>query len=340
MSTYNWQIFGHQKVVKILQKSLDNNKLAHAYLFSGKEHLGKHLLAQELIKTIYCLDWQQQNQKLAEKSPCDKCVFCQQLEKRIHPDFYFLKKEEGKKNISVEQVREMQKVLNLGSFLNSYKIALVSLADDLSESAQNALLKVLEEPRKKTILILIANQPELILPTIRSRCQQIKLHSLAKEEVFQALAQLGANREKADILASYSQGQIGLAINFYNNPELFAAEAEKIRKFLLLFNSNLSQRFALIDELLKNYKTNSELNDFLKQELNSWQLVVRDILALKNSLENLVVNLEQKPVLASLAQKYSVNKLLMIINNINIIKKYLPYNINPRLAVENLVLSF
>ncbi|MBD3359562.1 MAG: DNA polymerase III subunit delta' [Candidatus Buchananbacteria bacterium] len=340
MKKYNWQTIGHNKIVKILQKSIESNKLAHAYLFSGKEGLGKRFLAEKFINSILCHDYNLQNKQEVKSLPCNDCVFCNQLNKKIHPDVYFLKKEEDKKNISVEQVREMQKVLHMASFLNSYKIALIDSADDLSESAQNALLKILEEPKSKTILLLISSDYKGLLPTIVSRCQIIRFLPLANETIFKHLLELGASREQANLLAALSHGQIGGAINFYKNQDFLNEYIENTKQFLALFNNNISNQFKILDNLLVGFKNNFEINNQLNKELDYWQLVLRDILAMQYNLDNLVINLYFKDKLADLAKKYKSWQIIELLAKIKAVKQYLKYNINPRLAVENLVLNF
>ncbi len=340
MKNFNWPVVGHEKIIQFLQKNIENGKLAHAYLFSGKEHLGKSLLAEQFIASILCNDYNEKNKSKAEILPCGQCVFCSQIAKGIHPDIYFLKKEEDKKNISVEQVREMQKLLQMASFLNSYKIALIENAEDLSESAQNALLKILEEPKPKTILILISSDHNLLLPTIVSRCQLIKFFPVSNEKIFGHLINLGTNREQASIFAALACGQIGLAIDFYKKSDLFNEYLGRIENFLNIFNNNINARFKILEKLLANFKTNLEIIDFLNLQLDSWQLVLRDILAIQNHSEYLIINLHFKDKLAEFAKLYSIEKVIKLQKEIDQIKKYLNYNINPRLAVENLVLNF
>jgi DNA polymerase III subunit delta' len=337
MKKYNWQTIGHQKTVKFLQKSIDNNKLAHAYLFSGKQNLGKRLLVNEFVDSILCHD---HNKAEGDVLPCRTCVYCDQLKKGIHPDVYFLKKEEDKKNITVEQVREMQKMLYLASFLNSYKFAIIEHAEDMSESAQNAILKILEEPKPKTILILLISDLNLLLPTIVSRCQSIKFYPLSEEKIFHHLTSLGANREEAKVFTSLSHGQIGTAVSFFKNKEIYQEYLKDINEFFVILDSSMNQKFKVLDKLLANFKDNLEKNNYLNSELDSWSLILRDILLIKNNTGHLIVNRHFQKQLESMAQKYSVKKLLSGMTNIRQVKKYLQYNINPRLAVENLILNF
>ncbi|MFA5188533.1 MAG: DNA polymerase III subunit delta' [Patescibacteria group bacterium] len=339
MKNYNWGIIGHQKISQFLQKSLDNNKLAHAYLLAGPEHLGKSLLAENFMASILCQDYHANSGLKAESLPCGKCIFCDQLKKGIHPDVYFLKKEEEKKNISVEQVREMQKFLYLTSFLNSYKIALVEHAEDLSESAQNALLKVLEEPWPKTILILICRDANLLLPTIISRCQVFKFLPISTDETYHYLIELGATREQARIYSALACGQIGVAVNFLHNPEAFKIYLEKTTQLLELFSAKLTDKFKLIENLLANFDNHAERLEFLCQELNAWQILARDLIFVQNNLNNLVTNVHFQEQLAKLAGINPAAKLASLIEKISRVKQILAYNINPRLAVENLIIN-
>lgn len=331
---------GQQKIVQYLQKSLGNGKLSHAYLFSGLPHLGKSLVAENFIASILCHDYHQQNKKESEALPCGECVFCQQFNKGIHPDVYFLKKEEDKKNISVEQVREMHKFLSLTSFLNSYKIALVANAQEMSESAQNALLKVLEEPAKKTILILITDDHNLLLPTIASRCQLFKFYPVKEDEIFHHLVSLGSSREQAQNLTALSCGQIGLAIEYLQRPELYSDYMAKINQRLDTFGQDLGARFRTVENIFSGSKTPNESAGFLQEELDSWQLILRDLLLAKNNLDNLAVNYQSKEQIKNISQRYSTPQLLNLLQEVKTIKNYLNYNINPRLAVENLFLKF
>ncbi len=340
MKNFNWQIVGHEKNLKFLQKNIVNDKLAHAYLFAGPVHLGKNFVARQFMSAILCHDYHLKNKLPLAEIPCGQCVFCNQISKGIHPDVYYLKKEEDKKNISVEQVREMQKLLQMASFLNSYKIALIENADDLNESSQNALLKILEEPKRKTILILISTDPKLLLATLVSRCQLIKFLPLSDEKIFHHLISLEASREQGRLFTALAHGQIGLAVDFYKKPELFKDYSDRINQFLELFQHNLTARFRIINDLLLDFKNNLEISDYLKEELDFWQLILRDVLLEKNNLSALMTNFSYKDKISRLAKKYSNSEIIGLLSEIKKINQFLNYNINPRLAVENLVLNF
>jgi len=151
-------IIGEQKIWQFLTNSAQLGKLSHAYLFSGYEKLAKKKLALEFVK------W----------------FFKEDIEKKQHPDFIFIKPEE--KEIKISQVREVIWRLALKPSTAPLKIAIFDDAHCLNDEAQNCLLKTLEEPKGRTILFLITEYPELLFPTIRSRCQIIKFPSVKKEE--------------------------------------------------------------------------------------------------------------------------------------------------------------
>lgn len=340
MSSYNWPVVGHDKISKFLQKSLEQNKLAHAYLFSGQEHLGKTLITENFIASILCADYHKTNKLDAKSVPCGECVFCAQLKKSIHPDVYFLEREEDKKNIGVDQVRKMKEFLCLTTFLNSYKIAIIKCAEELSESAQNALLKILEEPTPKTILILQVPDYNLLLPTIASRCQLLRFYSVADEEIYHYLVNLGEKREQAKILTALAHGQIGLAINYQKNPEIFSEYLEKMKDLLAVFDLKLVDKMDVVNSLLPASKNNLEPRALLRDYLDKWQIIIRDILFVKNHLNDLVINMHFKDELEKLSIKFSNEHLVKLSAEINQFKKYLNYNINTRLAAENLIINF
>ena len=271
--------------------------------------------------------------------PCEGCVFCQQLNKGIHPDVFYLKKEDDKKNISVEQVREMQKFLSLTSFLNSYKIAMIINAQELSEAAQNALLKILEEPSSKTILILLAEDYNFLLPTIVSRCQLVKFRPLNGDKIFHYLLSLGASREQAKILNLLCCGRIGLALELFQKPELFNSYLEKMNQILNFFNQDLSTRFKNSASIFSDAKNAIESTASLNKELDYWQLILRDMLLIKNNLGHMLVNYHFKETFEKISAGYSNSNLLNLLKQVTKIKQYLNYNINPRLVVENLLID-
>ncbi|MCX6745062.1 MAG: hypothetical protein NTX82_06075, partial [Candidatus Parcubacteria bacterium] len=147
------------------------------------------------------------------------------------------------------------------------------------------------------------------------------------------------SREQAKILTALSCGQIGLAIDYLANPELFNSYLEKMGRILAMFNQDLASKFKNIESIFLGSKTNMESTVVLAEELNYWQLILRDMLVTKNSDDNVLFNLHFRDQIKKIAGNYSTQKLLELLQVVKTIKIYLNYNINPRLAVENLLIN-
>jgi DNA polymerase-3 subunit delta' len=140
--------------------------MIHAYLLTGGSEGDRVALAKYLAAALLC-------QEPSRGEPCGRCRCCQLLASNAHPDFHLLKPAGA--SLKIKQVRELQSKLTRRSFLGAGQIAILAGADTMTEAAANCLLKTLEEPPEGTCIILLAAQADLLLPTIRSRCQEITL---------------------------------------------------------------------------------------------------------------------------------------------------------------------
>jgi len=174
----------HQKQWEFFKRNFEANQLSHAYLFTGLKYLGKKLFAKELVKLINCQE---------ENKPCKRCFSCQSIEKESFPDFKIIS-EANKRDpkfgdvgeIKISQVRDVQKFLSYKPYYGKFKAVLIEDAEKMNQEAQSCFLKTLEEPKGNTMIILLSSGPNLILPTIHSRCQTIKFFGkpvLAKDNI-------------------------------------------------------------------------------------------------------------------------------------------------------------
>jgi DNA polymerase III subunit delta' len=167
------EIIGHQGQIEILRAALAKNRLHHAYLFAGPEGVGKRTLALALAKAVHCTEM--------GSDSCGQCVNCARIRDGNHPDVRLIEPLMGKKEISIQQIREIERQLNFRSFSGGKKIAILDPATLMNLSAQNALLKTLEEPPQDSLLILIAPTAGGLLPTLRSRCLSLSFGPLRRE---------------------------------------------------------------------------------------------------------------------------------------------------------------
>lgn len=160
-------LIGHEKQWEFLKRKFELDQLSHAYLFTGLDNIGKKFFAKELAKLVNCASLEK------EKKPCQKCVNCQMIEKNSFPDFMIVGPEEGGE-IQIAKIKQIQNFLSYKSYYGSFKTVVVDGAENMNQEAQNNFLKTLEEPKGRTLLILITSKPDMLLPTIFSRCQTLK----------------------------------------------------------------------------------------------------------------------------------------------------------------------
>ncbi len=257
---FDWSIIGNQRAIDFLDKSLSNDNIANFYIFSGPRGLGKFSTAQDLVKNVFLKDRPDLKQK------------ANFLE--INSDFFVIEKNIDKKNISIDQIRELIEKFQSGTFLNSYKAAIIKEAENLNENSANALLKVLEENKGKTLIILTVNNIDNLPATIISRGQIINFFPVSTDVIYKKLSEdLGVSPSLAKDLSRISLGRPEIALNFLNNKDSYRCYQEIVSNFLEFLDGNFSDRIKMIDSLIKK--------DIIKDNfdiLEIWQSVIRDLI--------------------------------------------------------------
>jgi DNA polymerase III subunit delta' len=160
-------------VAQILQRSLERQRLAHAYLFTGHDLDVLEAMARTLAKTLNCLSPSRRGPQGTPVDCCDQCDSCRRIEQANHPDLLVLRPESKSRVITIDQMRELMRSVNLKPSVAEKKVAIIVAADRLNVQAANAFLKTLEEPPSNSILILLTTEPQRILETILSRCLRL-----------------------------------------------------------------------------------------------------------------------------------------------------------------------
>lgn len=228
-----WQgIEGHDEIVERFRTALARGRLASTFMFVGPEGIGKRTFAIALAKALLC---QRNDEK--ELNPCGRCPSCLQVDARTHPDLHLLELPEGRSSFPVslligEDDQRMREGLcydiSLRPFMGGRKIAIIDDADYFNTAVvANCLLKTLEEPPPKSLIILIGTSPSKQLPTIRSRAQIVRFQPLATETVAQLLVekQLVSDAAEAGRLAAFSEGSLTRAAELAD-PELWRFRGE------------------------------------------------------------------------------------------------------------------
>ncbi len=319
---YNWPSIGNDKAIEFLNRSLLSDKIAQTYVFIGPEELGKSTIALAFARNL--------------QGDYDG----------FNSDLYILNPEPGKKGIGIEQVREFIKMLNMSSFLNSYKIGLIKEADLLSEEAKSALLKTLEEPKDKVIIILLVTTEESLPATILSRSQKLYFYPVPAATIYDYLiANYKANRSLAKDLANLALGRPLKAIRYLENPEVYKTYLEAAESFLSLFSLDLNARLKVLDTLFTDKTYSKQATSDALDILLMAEGLLRDLLLLaleqKDRLQHLVISGALEKSLAGLPGE-TEDKIKGILNRMKFIaqaKEYLEANVNPRLVLEQLIVN-
>lgn len=193
------EIIGHAAIIRSFQISLRQGLVAHAHLFSGPEGLGKKLFAFGLAKAVNCLK--------GNDDFCGCCDSCLRMDKGNHPDIFFL--EPDGQSIKIDQMRSFQSSIRYRPFMAKRRVCIIDQAEVMTVSAANALLKTLEEPPGEMMLILITSNLDVILPTIRSRCQVHSFRPLSQDEMTRLLMErLAVPADKVRLLSAFAQGSL------------------------------------------------------------------------------------------------------------------------------------
>lgn len=194
-------IVGQPQAVSMLQKSLKNNRIAHAYLFSGEHGIGKSSCAVSLAQALNCAR--------GGEDGCGECPVCRKIMRFSSIDFRMIEPKGAAEVITIDDIRGLRREIRLAPVEGKYKVFYIKDADRMNEQSSNALLKVLEEPPEESVLILSTTRPHLLLPTVLSRCQVIYFRRLAREEVMKILPP----DDRAKFIAGLSDGSLGKALN-------------------------------------------------------------------------------------------------------------------------------
>lgn len=270
---YTWPSVGNQKVIDFLEKNINKKKLANAYIFCGVRDLGKFSLAKSFARNIFVSDRPELNdrQNLLE----------------INNDFLIIERFEDKKNISIDQIRDLISFLSSSSFLDSYRVVVIKDAENLNQNSANALLKILEDFKDRLVVILTVNNLSNLPETVVSRSQVINLYPLNFDDMYSMLKnEYSLSPSEAKNIAKISLGRPMLAKKFIDNND-FYNDYKKLGEHLIDFlDYNLIDRMGLVDDLC-------HLDSVLGDNLNIvdvWRGLFRDFSFMYYNRPDLIQN--------------------------------------------------
>lgn len=306
------EFIGNQSIKTQLQSLIRSGRVPHAIIIEGESGLGKKTFADIIAKTIIC---EHSENGLA----CEVCSGCKKVEKGIHPDVVYPEKTGVLQTYNIATVRKIRNDVYIVANESKVKVYILSDIDNIGIPAQNALLKVLEEPPKNVIFIITCTSSTNILPTIRSRTQKFILKPVTQNELYDYLMEkyLTANAEKLSSIIRISRGNIGLAKKIMESID-GEQLVELAKKFALaLVSSKEFDMLSLTPQILENKKNFTLV-------LNSLNVILRDALVLSVNC-----SFEKFDDCAKiLSERLSTEQILSLSSVISQTRSYIEKNVN------------
>ena len=214
-------VIGHRRIVALLARSVARDSLPPSLIFAGPVGIGKRLMANALAQALNCLSPSTRHPAPGTEHPapegapevdsCGTCAACTRIARGIHPDVLVLEPGDSG-SIKIEQIRDVVDRAAYRPFEGKRRVVIIDEADALVSAAQNALLKTLEEPPSLSVFILVTFRPDVLLPTVRSRCPRLNFRPLSPNEIAGALVARGQTETEARAVAATADGSLGRAL--------------------------------------------------------------------------------------------------------------------------------
>ncbi|MFV1859429.1 MAG: ATP-binding protein [Anaerolineales bacterium] len=266
----SWDLIGHEWAVELLKHHIVDRRTRHAYLFVGPESVGKRTLASHFAQALSC----ERAGKLGEL--CGECRACRLIPEGTFPDLDILAPDP---TLQVDDVRALQHRLALAPYEGSWRIALLENFHRASISAASAMLKTLEEPPDRVVLLLTATAQELLLPTVVSRCEVIPLRGVSRATISLALQNRSVEIDRAEMLADLSEGRPGRALRWEADPDHLEQRMAALDNLSEALSLDISGRFALVERIIGRGKLLIQRRR-VRSTLEAWLSLWRDLLYL------------------------------------------------------------
>jgi DNA polymerase-3 subunit delta' len=318
-------VIGQKEVIDSLKRALSEERIGHAYIFTGPAGIGKKTVAHIFAGLLLC-------ENPSNGASCGKCMACRLYENGTNPDYHGVNTTDA--SIGVDRIREIQGDVAIKPMYSKRKVYIVEDAAKMTDQAQNCLLKTFEEPPSYVVVILLADNNEMLLETIRSRAQRINFKKYTYEEVGRAIAGRGGiGPEMQRLAAEYSDGNIGVALELAGSGE-----------FSILRDSVLERMAGIArgraDDMLDFSSFMEENRDSAELILDIMLLYCRDLLVVcETGNEKMLINSDKKDMILNNARMYRSQRLIGAIDAIGAARRALKQNANYQLIVENLLIK-
>ncbi|MDO4621373.1 MAG: DNA polymerase III subunit delta' [Eubacteriales bacterium] len=319
-------IIGHQDVVAHMQNAIRTEKVSHAYIIGGETGSGKRLIASVFAMALQCSG--------QGTDPCGHCPSCLKAAAGSHPDIIYVSHAKAN-SVGIDEIREqLVDDVAIRPYESPYKIYIVSDASKMTPQAQNAILKTIEEPPAYAIIMLLADNPEALLPTIRSRCVTLRLKPVSDEEIKQYLMQhMHVPDYQAEIDAAFAQGNVGRAKRIAESAEFTEMVESAI---YLVKRSKEMEVYEMVDAVREIPQEKQSIYDLL----DVFVLWFHDVLLFKATRE--VDNLIFKDEINAIRERASLSSyegIQNIMAAVRTAENRLRANVNYELTMELMFLT-
>jgi|SRR5688572_16349234 len=321
----NWNLVGHEWAVGMLKKHVVNGP-RHAYLFAGPPGLGRRTLALRFAQALNCPT------PVDAGIPCGQCRDCKQIQAMQYADLTIVQAESEGGIIKVDQIRDARRMLTLKPYMAKYRVALFLRFHEANDNAANALLKTLEEAPSYAVLILTADTPEQLLPTIVSRCEVLRLRPLSNEAVQRELETRGLETDRAKLIAHISSGRFGYALQLVEDTTLLEKREEQLNDLQRLVAASRVEKFAYADKLARD-------KDLMRHTILIWLSYWRDVMLRAAQAETPLTNLDRNMEIESLAGRMNISSARNAVAQLEDALEKMERNVNTRLLAEVVLLD-
>ena len=324
-------ILGHEHVLGLLSQAAERATLPQSLIFAGPDGVGKHMTAVALAQVLNC---QSRVTRDGGVDACGECASCRRIARRVHPDVLFIQPEDSG-SIKTDQIRQGIEASGYRPFEGRRRVIVIDQADAMIPNGQDALLKTLEEPPAASVFVLVTAFPDLLLPTVRSRCQRLRFGRLAPRDVAHVLMTRHEFGEaEAHAAASMSDGSVGRALQ--ENSEAFA-EARSAAMTLLqraATNPPPAARIQAATGLPGGGRGKADRNA-LGRTLIALSSILRDLGALLSSADDrALANADLKAKLQALLRSYDRERVLSAFGAVDRALDALDRNASPKIVAD------
>lgn len=326
------EIIGHAEKISQLRQMIESNRFPQNTLLTGLDGIGKTRIAKIVAESLLC-------KNPIEGNPCGECESCRAFQNDLtHPDFHLIEPDESKANavIKIETIRNLQQLISRAPILSSRHVVLIERAETMNESAQNSLLKTLEEPSTPTNFILVSSVKSKLLQTIRSRCAPISFAPLNPNEIEKILEQLGFDKSKARVFSTLGDGSVGSAVKLR---DMIDSSNIDLRGDVIQFLKDLLTRKddLILFERGQSMSENPGKSNFVLLWIFCLKMLLRDLMFLEHG--SLIYFADSEKDLRALRMRIATDDLHTLMKlAIETQRRIMSSNVNLRLALENFLL--